>query len=183
MSDNQTGGQTGGGTGAAQGQPQGLLTVHTQYVRDLSFENPNAPQIYAQMKTQPQVDLRIELPIRRIQERLFELGLKFTLNAKVEQHTAFVVELDYAGLMSVGDHVQEDEVEAVLAIDGARMLFPFARRVVSDVVRDGGFPPVMIGSLDFAKLYQQRKAQGQTGQATAAPQAPAAAPTPGGQNA
>jgi preprotein translocase subunit SecB len=173
MSDSQNGGSAGsasGGTpGAAPGggepsQQQSLLTVHTQYVRDLSFENPNAPQIYAQMKTQPKVDLRLELPIRRIQERLFELGLKFTLNATLEEQTAFMIELDYAGLISVGNHVQEEEIEAVLAIDGARMLFPFARRVISDVARDGGFPPVMVGNMDFAQLYRQRKAQGGSGE-------------------
>ncbi len=156
MSDSQSGQQPTQPTGSFQ---DNLLTVHTQYVRDLSFENPNAPQIYAQMKSSPKVDLRIEMPMRAIQERLYELGLKLTLTAKLEEQTCFLIELDYAGLMTVGNHVPEGEIEAVLAIDGARLLFPFARRVISDVVRDGGFPPVMIGGLDFAKLYQQRRAQ------------------------
>jgi preprotein translocase subunit SecB len=190
MSDNQTGtgtdatGQGGAGAGgvgagsagaAGEGQAQSTLTVHTQYIRDLSFENPNAPQVYAQMKSSPQVDLRIELPIRRVQERLFELGVKLTLNAKVENQVAFIVELDYAGLMSVGNHVPDGEIEPLLAIEGASLLYPFARRIVADTVRDGGFPPVMIGSIDFARLYRQRRQQGAEGT-----DQPAAAPAPAG---
>ena len=166
MSDSETGQQpTQKPDGQGGGLQDSLLTVHTQYVRDLSFENPNAPQVYAQMKTSPKVDLRIEMPMRAVQERLHELGLKLTLNATLEGQTCFIIELDYAGLMTVGNHVPQEEIEAVLAIDGARLLFPFARRVISDVVRDGGFPPVMIGGLDFAKLYHQRRQQ-QAGGAT-----------------
>ena len=177
MSDSETGPQpTQQPTPQAGGVQDSLLTVHTQYVRDLSFENPHAPQIYAQMKTSPKVDLRIEMPMRAVQDRLYELGLKLTLNATLEAQTCFLIELDYAGLMTVGNHVPQEEIEAVLAIDGARLLFPFARRVISDVVRDGGFPPVMIGGLDFAKLYQQRRGQ-QTADATQ----PSAAPPADGQ--
>jgi preprotein translocase subunit SecB len=142
---------------AADPHPEVPIVIHTQYVKDLSFENPNAPQILTDLQTQPKLDVQLDVGARRLQGQLYEVTLKINVSAKIEERTAFMVELDYGGLATVGKVVPEDKVEATLLIQGAAIIFPFARRILADATRDGGFPPVLINAIDFAQLHDQRR--------------------------
>lgn len=153
MSDNQI--KSAEDPSAEEGVP---FVLHTQYVRDLSFENPNAPGILATMKDAPRLEVRLDVGSRLLHDRLHEIILKVNVNAQQGEHVAFVVELEYAGLASVAEDLAEDQVEPTLLIDGAYAIFPFARRVIADATRDGGFPPVLINPINFTQLYRDRKA-------------------------
>lgn len=140
----------------------------SQYVKDLSFENPNAPQVY-QWQSQPQIDVQFNIGAQMLGENVHEVALKIEVNARAEDRTAFAVELVYAGLFGIRN-VPHEQLQPFLLAEAPRLLFPFARRVVADAVQDGGFPPLLLDPIDFAQLYMQRAAQSQ-GEATGA-QAP-----------
>ncbi len=139
----------------ADNQPQiGLIA---QYVKDLSFENPNAPGVY-QWQEQPQIDINFNISNTQIADDVFEVALKVSAKAVADQGTAFAVELLFAGLFGIRN-VPEDQMRPFLYAEAPRLLFPFARRVVADAVQDGGFPPLMLDPIDFGALYVQQQAQ------------------------
>lgn len=156
---------------AASGE-QARLTLLTQYVKDLSFENPNAPVIYAQLKGQPQIQVNVDVGANRLQEKLAEVTIRLKLEAKAEEKTAFILELEYAGLCQLGGNPDQEETEKRYLVEAAAMLFPFARAILANQTRDGGFAPLLLAPIDFAQLYQQKKAR--------AAAAPAPAPAPEG---
>ncbi len=133
------------------------LAVLGQYVKDLSFENPNAPASF-QSKEPPKIDVAVDLRANRMAEDVFEIDLKFSAKAVQGDKTSFVAELVYTGLFGI-KNVPEEQMEAVCLIECPRMIFPFARRVLADTTRDGGFPPLMLDPIDFVGLYQQRLAE------------------------
>ena len=146
----------GNGAGAPTGPG---IRVLAQFIRDLSFENPRAPDSGAPGAAQPQIELGVELNARGRQDGLFEVDLK--LNAVARNgagETAFQLELVYGGLFQITG-VPEAEVEPVLLIECPRFLFPFARRIVAETSAEGGFPPFMLDPIDFAAAYAARKAQ------------------------
>jgi len=149
------------------------LTILTQYIKDLSFENPNAPLIYAQLKGQPQIQVNVDVSAARIQEKLAEVTLRLKLEAKAEDKVAFICELEYAGLCSLGGQPTQQESERLYLVDGAGMLFPFARAILANQTRDGGFAPLLLAPIDFAQLFLQKKARVQV------PVQPAQPPLPG----
>ncbi len=153
MSSAENGSGDGGG-GTAAG-PQARMQVVGQYVKDLSFENPGAPAAITQ---RPNVDLGVDLQARRMDAEHFEVELKLRVTAKAEDKPVFLLELVYGGLFQV-QNIPDEVLEQVLLIEGPHMLFPFARRIVADVVRDGGMPPLMIEPIDFAGLYRAKTAQ------------------------
>ena len=139
--------------------------ILAQFVRDLSFENPNAPESLRADASglQPQIDIGVEMNARGRPDGLFEVDLKLSAQAKRgESAVAFHVELLYGGLFQITG-VPDDEIEAVLMIECPRYLFPFARRLISDVTAEGGFPPFQLEPIDFAGVYAARKAQGDGG--------------------
>ncbi len=139
----------------ADNQPQiGLIA---QYVKDLSFENPNAPGVY-QWQEQPQIDINFNISNTQIADDVFEVALKVSAKAVADQGTAFAVELLFAGLFGIRN-VPEDQMRPFLYAEAPRLLFPFARRVVADAVQDGGFPPLMLDPIDFGALYVQQQSQ------------------------
>ncbi len=166
-----------GGSGAGEGSRQqaspeteARLLVHRHYIKDLSFENPNAPSIYTSRET-PSIKVQIDVNASRLAERLFEVTLGTKVNAVIEDQTVFHVELDFAGVAKVGDGVDESLIEPILSIEVPHLLFPFARNIIADVTRDGGYPPLLINPVDFAALRNQRQAQapaGETAQAGSA---------------
>lgn len=131
----------------------------SQYVKDLSFENPNAPAVY-QWQAAPQIDVQFNIGADGVGENLFEVTLKIDVTSKADEGTAFVIELKYAGLFGVRN-VPEDQLQPFFLAEAPRILFPFARRVVADAVRDGGFPPLLLEPIDFHGLFLQQ-AQAQT---------------------
>ncbi len=139
---------------AAQAQP-GPLTIHGQYIKDLSFENPRAPQSLIEQK-QPQLTLNVNVGVRQFDAKTFEVALTIEASAQTpEKEPLFVLELIYAGTVTLGD-VPQDAFGPLLLIETPRLLFPFARAVVANATREAGFPPLNIAPVDFVALYRQQ---------------------------
>lgn len=139
---------------------QPRFALRTQYIKDLSLENPHAPaSLIAAGKQAPKVELNIDMAAQKIKDDLFELMMRINVRALGER-TLFMVDLTYAGLFAVAN-IPEDKLEPILMVDGAFILFPFARRVVADITRDGGFPPLLLEPVDFYRFYQEKLAQAQ----------------------
>lgn len=131
----------------------------SQYVKDLSFENPNAPAVY-QNEQMPEINVQFDIAASQVADEIHEVVLKIEVRAESGGKVAFLVELAYAGLFGLRN-VPEDAYQPFLLGEGPRLLFPFARRVVADAVRDGGFPPLLLEPIDFNTLYhQQAQARG-----------------------
>ncbi len=136
-------------TNGADTAPQaGLIS---QYVKDLSFENPNAPAVY-QWQGQPQIDIQFNIASNQLADDAYEVVLKIETRAVADEQVAFHVELSYAGLFALRN-VPADQLQPFLLAEAPRILFPFARRVLADAVRDGGFPPLLLEPIDFGQLY------------------------------
>lgn len=135
--------------------------IISQYVKDLSFENPNAPAVY-QWQGQPQIDVQFNIASNKVADDVWEVLLKIEVKAVAADRVAFQVELSYAGLFGIRN-VPEEQIQPFCYAEAPRLIFPFARRVLADAVRDGGFPPLMLEPIDFAGLYMQQ-AQAQLAQ-------------------
>ena len=138
-----------GGNGADTGQPQ--VSILAQYVKDLSVENPSAPQVYS-WQVQPQLDVQFKLNVEGAGEGVHEVSLKFDISARSDNGVHFVVDLTYAGLFAIRN-VPEEALPPFLLIEAPRLLFPFARQVISEAVSSTGFPPLMLDPIDFASAY------------------------------
>jgi len=138
----------------ADGQPG--IRILAQYIRDLSFESPRAPESLRGGAPQPQVELGVELNARGRPDGFYEVELKLNAKAAREADAVFVIELVYAGLFQVVN-VAGPDLEAVLMIECPRYLFPFARRIIADLTAEGGFPPFLLEPIDFAAIYASRK--------------------------
>lgn len=152
---------TGNGEGSAQGQEaQAQVGIHVlgQYVKDLSFENPGAPRSLRPSDQQPKLDVNVNVNARPESQSEFEVELKLEATAQRGTDTLFIVEVSYAGLFQVRN-VPQEHMHPLLLIECPRLLFPFARQVVADATRHGGFPPLMIDPVDFAALYRRRVAE------------------------
>jgi preprotein translocase subunit SecB len=163
MADNVDTGQSSNGADEqdqpVSADPQGnaRLVLNTQYIKDLSFENPNAPLVYAELHKGPDIDVNIDVQVRHLRDRLYEVVLTMRVKASVKDNVAFLVELDFGGLATVGPQVRKPETEHLMLVEVPRFLFPFARAVIGDVTRDGGFPPLLINPIDFEELYRNRQ--------------------------
>ena len=158
----------GNAQGAQETRPQ--LGIQTQYVKDLSFENPSALERPPEAERSPQITVNVQVEARRLNEQTFEVVLQITAQASHEEKPVFLVELSYAGVFNFIS-IPENAMEPALLIECPRLLFPFARRIVADVTRDGGFPPLLLAPIDFLALYrnrQQQAAQAQAGEAVGA---------------
>jgi preprotein translocase subunit SecB len=148
------------------GAPQMKMSVLAQFVRDMSFENMVAQKGLASADVQPDIQVQVSLDARkRTQEFQYDIVTKFKVTSKnkVNGDTLFLMEVDYGGIFHV-EGVPEDQLHPFLLIECPRLLFPFVRRIISDVTRDGGFPPLNIDTVDFVALYRQelaRRAQAQ----------------------
>lgn len=149
--------QPGDVNAAANNAPQ--VGVLAQYVKDLSFENPSAPAVF-QWQGQPQMDVQVNIGAAAVGNDVHEVQLKIDVSASAEQGTAFQVELLYAGLFALRN-VPAEQIQPFLLAEGPRLLFPFARQIISETVVNGGFPPLLLDPIDFGALYMQRAAQAQ----------------------
>ena len=159
------------------GAPQVRMQVMAQFIKDMSFENVVAQKGLTSAEVQPDVQVGVSLDARkRAQENHYDVTTKFkvTNKNKTNGETLFLLELDYGGVFLV-ENVPEDQLHPFLMIECPRMLFPFVRRIISDVTRDGGFPALNIDTVDFLALYRQEVARRTASQA-AAPVAPAPLP-------
>lgn len=138
--------------------------VLSQYVKDLSFENPNAPQVY-QWQGQPKIDVQFNIGSQKVGDDVYEVALKVEISAAADAQNAgggvaFAVELVYAGLFALRN-IPDEHLQPFLLAEAPRILFPFARRVIADAVQDGGFPPLYLEPIDFAGLYATQSQQAQ----------------------
>jgi len=136
-----------------------LIQINAQYIKDLSFESPRAPMVL-QEQAQPAIEVSVDVKAHRLAEKSFEVVLSASADAKTDSGQVFLVELTYAGVFTL-DGVSEQQVAQILLVECPRLLFPFARAIIADATRDGGFPPLMIQPVDFARLF----AENQTGSA------------------
>ena len=132
------------------------FSVKGQYVKDLSFENPNAPQSLFAVGNAPDIKVSVDINAQKLQDDIYETILHITVKAESIGNALFLADLVYAGIFQISN-IPEERIEALIMIDAAFVLFPFARRVISDLTRDGGFPPLMLDPIDFHSLYLQKK--------------------------
>ena len=152
------------GNGADNQPVAGLIS---QYVKDLSVENPKAPESF-QWREQPELDVQFNIGARKISEDVQEVELKISCNAKAKEGSAYIVELAYCGVVGMRN-VTEEQRHAFIYAEAPRLLFPFARRVIADAVRDAGFAPLVLDPIDFNGLYMQQLAAQQRETAGEAP--------------
>jgi preprotein translocase subunit SecB len=150
-------------------QPQAAappLVVNVQYIKDLSFEVPGAPVIYTTLKSAPRVDINLDVQARRIQDGQDVFEVTLAIRAEATEPTqngnagprVFLAELEYSGVFTLTG-VPENTVEPVLLVECPRILFPFARNILAETTREGGFPPVLLQPIDFLSLWQSRRQQ------------------------
>jgi preprotein translocase subunit SecB len=141
-------------------QAQPIFSIEKLYVKDLSLEVPNAPQIYLET-AQPEVEMQIHTEAQPIGEGYFENVLTVTVTAKVESRTYFLAEAAQAGLFLIRN-VPDEELEPILGMACPNILFPYVREAISDLVTRAGFPPVVLAPINFEQLYMQRQMQQQS---------------------
>lgn len=152
MAENTTGAE--GEAQAASGNP---ITIHAQYIKDLSFENPNAPESVA-LQQQPQINIDVDVEARTTQDqKLHEVVLKLEVKANIGEKVGFIAELQYGAVVTL--EVPDEHRLPVLLIEVPRLLFPFARKIIADLTADGGFPPLMMHPIDFADLFRKKFAE------------------------
>lgn len=147
--------------------PQVKMSVLAQFVRDMSFENMVAQKGLASADVQPDIQVQVSLDARkRPQDFQYDIVTKFKVTSKnkVNGDTLFLLEVDYGGIFHV-EGVPDEQLHPFLLIECPRLLFPFVRRIISDVTRDGGFPPLNIDTVDFVALYRQEIARRQSAEA------------------
>ena len=141
----------------AQQQSNVPLAVSLQYLKDLSFESPRAPQVFVTQGPQSQVNVNVRVDGRGVGENTYEITLHLEVKANAGEDAGFLLEMDYAGIFTVT--AQPPEVLGqLLMIEAPRMLFPFARQIVTNTIAAGGFPPLLINPIDFADLYRRQLA-------------------------
>jgi len=168
---------TAGGAGPS-GEAKPPLAVSAQYIKDLSFEAPNTPAILGRMQREsPEISINIDVRATGLQDGIYEVVLHIKSECKVAEAVAFIIELSYGGVFSV--NVPAEQIQPVLLIECPRLLFPFARNIVADATRDGGFPPLMLGPVDFISMYRNQL-QKQQQDAASDGAVPASEPAPSG---
>jgi len=150
------------GSGANDAQPQAATLA--QYIKDLSVECPNAPEVF-QWQEQPSLDVNFNLNVDRVADDVHEVVLKVEVRAQSQRGIQFLVDLNYGGLFGIRNFPDE-AIPPFLLIEAPRLLFPFARQIIADAVQNAGFPPLLLEPIDFAAAYlQQVQAQQQQGAA------------------
>jgi preprotein translocase subunit SecB len=148
-----------GGQEGLEGLPAGAqLIINGQYIKDLSFENPNILRMMQASGNQPEISIDLGVNVQGVTEGSYEVVLQVRVETKRDGLPGFIVELAYAGLITLRGW-PADQVEPILFIEGPKLLFPFARAIISNLTRDGGFPPLNLNPIDFAQLYSRRIAQ------------------------
>ena len=134
----------------------GSVLVNAQYIKDLSFENPKAP--YSLLGSEkPEVDVSIDIGAHNIQEETYEVVLAIQVKSVVKEDVQYLIDLKYAGVFTLDKDMSNEEREKVIFIQCPTIIFPYARRVISDISRDGGYLPLYISPVDFMTLYSNNK--------------------------
>jgi preprotein translocase subunit SecB len=173
MADNEkTMAPNGNGNGAMDASDQPSVSIVTQYLKDLSVENPSSPTVF-QWQVQPTLDVQFNLNSARFSDDVHELSLKIEVSARSDNGVHFVVDLTYAGLFAIRN-VPEEALAPFLLTEAPRLLFPFARQIVADAIQNCGFPPFLMDPIDFHSIYlsQVQAAEGQQAEGAGADSEP-----------
>lgn len=140
---------------AAEASLEQPIIVNAQYTKDLSFEAPLAPSIFAELQgKQPDINLNINVSANPVKDKVVEVIIEARAECKTGDKVVYILELEYAGVFTL--NVPDEHLQPIMLIECPRLLFPFARNILADVTRDGGYPPLMLGPLDFAGMYQAK---------------------------
>ncbi|WP_435640682.1 protein-export chaperone SecB [Micavibrio aeruginosavorus] len=137
------------------------LTIHAQYVKDVSFENPNAPHSLRPSAEKPEIKVNVNMELNGMPEvpgspQMYEVSLRIRCASKRGDMTLFVAEIEYAAAVSAGPEVAQETMHPMMLIEVPRLIFPFARQILGDLSQQAGYPPLLIGPIDFQQLYIQR---------------------------
>ena len=147
-------------TSDGQGDAQPSLNILGQYLKDLSFENPNAPQSLSIQDGQPEINISVNVNAKNLAPTDYEIELHIEAQAVHKGKAVFAVELLYAGIFRL-ENIPEDALHPIILVECPRMIFPFARQILADATQKGGFPPLMLDPIDFASMYEKRVAEGE----------------------
>ena len=155
--------ETSVGNGQQPATPGGIeagqrLIVNAQYIKDLSFENPRAPHSLQQQAAAPAVDINVDVNAQNLSPESYEVILTIKASAKINDEPLFLLELTYGAVVTV-QNMPRDMLPAILLVETPRLMFPFARNIIADATRDGGFPPLMVNPIDFTELLRRNTAQ------------------------
>jgi preprotein translocase subunit SecB len=156
------------GTGSSLGTDQAAtaeLVMTSQFLKDLSFENPNAPHLPGRTRDRPETAVTVDVAARPIGQNTYEVALSITAKATFGETVGFIAELHYGGVC-VAPALPDEHLERMLLIDGPTLLFPYARAILSDAIREGGFPPLYLTPINFARLYENRRRDAAAGPAS-----------------
>ena len=131
------------------------IVVNSQYIKDFSLEIPYAPEIFKEIKKNPDVNVNVDVNARPLEENYFNVDLTFTINGDAESKKFFIIELTYSAVVQL--NIPQEHVEQVLMIEIPRMLFPFARQIITTSLMEAGLPPFMLNPIDFVSMYQAKK--------------------------
>jgi len=169
-----------GGNGAAAPAEGAQFSVLAQYIKDLSVENPSAPQVF-QWQVQPSLDVQFNINVDKVADEVHEVSIKIEVTARSDNGVHFVIDLSYAGLFGIRG-IPEEALAPVLLVEAPRLIFPFARQIIADAISNAGFPPLLLDPIDFAGAYvaqveaAQRQAETGGGNGSGEP-APAEGPS------
>ncbi|SOD92304.1 protein-export chaperone SecB [Caenispirillum bisanense] len=130
------------------------IAIAGQYIKDLSFEVPGAPQIFSQMQKAPEIPISVDVQVAQLGGNHYEVTIHFDIKATVGDKPGFVMELVYGAVVQA--NAPQEHLHPLLLIEAPRLMFPFCRNLIADITRDGGFPPLMLQPIDFVQLYRQR---------------------------
>lgn len=131
------------------------IIINTQYIKDLSLEIPFAPEIFKELTSAPEVNINVDVNANNLENNIFNVMLNVSMDGNVNDKKLFILELEYACVVTL--NVPQEHLEPVLLIEIPRMLFPFARSIITNTLVDGGLPPFMINPIDFVTMFNNRK--------------------------
>ncbi len=132
------------------------IKILGQYIKDLSFEIPNAPQVFLQQQEKPEIALSVDIDAKKIANDAYEIGLKVKAEAKAKEQKIFICEVTYCGIFTLSN-IESENLEQVLLVYCPNLLFPYLRKIISSTVAEGGFPPLMLEPINFNLLFEKRK--------------------------
>jgi preprotein translocase subunit SecB len=156
MAEETTSNGADGASATSSAGPQQLI-LNAQYIKDLSFENPRAPQSLVQQTAQPDVEINVDVKGNNLGPEVFEVVLTINATARAQGETVFLVELAYGSVVTIKNAAPE-VLPMLVLVETPRIVFPFARAIIANATRDGGFPPLMINPIDFAELLRRQQA-------------------------
>lgn len=141
---------------ANENQPQApAIAMHTQYIKDLSLEIPHAPEVFTRLDSQPQIKIDVNIGAKQVKDNLYSVDLSFRIDGDVKDEKFFILEMTYGAVVTI--NVPEEHKEPVLMIEVPHMLFPYARQAITNVLFNGGLPPLMLNPIDFVAMYNARR--------------------------